>query len=98
MNKLFLSLAGVAAFAAFTPQAEARDRCYRPSYSYGHRHSHSYYRPAVRVYYAQPTYYRTYHRSYYDGYCAQPRRVYYRSYDDGCRHGGLRGVIHRLFR
>lgn len=97
MNKLLLSLAGVAAFAAFTPQAEARDRCYRPSTSYGHRYSHSYYQPAVRVYYTQPTYYRTYHRSY--SHCAQPvRRVYYRSYDDGCRHRGLRGFIHGLFR
>ena len=57
MNKLLLSLAGVAAFAAFTPQAEARDRCSRPSY--GHGHSYGHYRPAVRVYSARPTYYRT---------------------------------------
>jgi hypothetical protein len=92
MNKHFLSLVGVAAFAAITPSAEARDHCDRSGY--GYRHSHSHYRPAVRVVYAQPVYHRHYDRSY----CAPPVRVYHRSYDDGCRHGGVRGFIHRIFR
>jgi len=101
MNKHFFSLIGVAGFAAFTPSAEARDHCDRSGY--GYRHSHGYYRPTARVYYSQPSYARAcndgHYRSYSRSYCAQPvRRVYYRSYDDDCRHGGVRGFVHRLFR
>lgn len=106
MNKLLLSILGVAAFAAAGTPVQARDHCHR-SGGYSH-HSYGYSRPAVRVYYApRPVYYRSYDRGYYSSYdrgtCVQPtRRVVYRSSGDRCEsrssHGGIRGFIHRLFR